>query len=140
MPKKKCSKCSQGDSTPMMRCSKCKNRLYCSKECQIADWFSHKEHCASAPSAQNTNVTGIVIACNKDRVHNPIFQSTVIEPTHQIHSLGIECPLFNQVGFPIVMYRHIRQNSLTMHRDPGLDNQIATYLMIEPTNGFATPE
>ena len=31
-----------------MYCSQCRNATYCSRECQIADWTSHKSGCATS--------------------------------------------------------------------------------------------
>jgi len=41
---KSCSKPEHGDII-LKRCSQCKEKLYCSRECQAADWPSHKKNC-----------------------------------------------------------------------------------------------
>ncbi|KAJ7346964.1 hypothetical protein DFH08DRAFT_869925 [Mycena albidolilacea] len=42
-----CSVC--GKSGEIFRCSGCKTRFYCGRECQTSDWKSHKRPCAAAP-------------------------------------------------------------------------------------------
>lgn len=37
------------------------------------------------------------------------------------------------------MFRHIQEDPLEMPRSEALDNQRATYLMINPVDGFAPP-
>lgn len=100
-----------------------------STECQHADWPSHRQQCRP-PSIQ-----GIVIGCNNDR-YRGTFRPIDIQPTHPIHSAGQVCPVSRVVGLPIIIYRH------TQAGDGGveLDNAIATYLMIDPTDGFAPLE
>jgi len=29
----------------MKRCTRCKNRWFCSRECQVLDWKTHRDHC-----------------------------------------------------------------------------------------------
>lgn len=41
--KRKCGKCGKEDST--MLCSRCKKKYYCSKNCQVSDWETHKLNC-----------------------------------------------------------------------------------------------
>jgi hypothetical protein len=110
-----------------------------SAECQRADWDDHKRQCAPPPPTEP--VQGIVIPCQADKhqLGPGIFHTKVIDPKHKIYSKGVVCPLSKQVGLPLVMYRHLREDSLSMRRDAGLDNQIATYLMIKSADGFAPP-
>ncbi|CAD6577525.1 MAG: hypothetical protein ASARMPREDX12_008386 [Alectoria sarmentosa] len=52
---KTCAKCHKTQaevSLPLKRCAKCQNQWYCSRDCQKADWKSHKAFCASS---QQTN-------------------------------------------------------------------------------------
>jgi uncharacterized paraquat-inducible protein A len=44
-PKKSggCSFCEKPN--PMNRCARCKQAMYCSKECQVSHWKDHKSHC-----------------------------------------------------------------------------------------------
>ncbi|KAL4071640.1 hypothetical protein V8B97DRAFT_415480 [Scleroderma yunnanense] len=129
-PKSQCSKCGKEFSIQnLMRCARCKSALYCSNACQKSDWHSHKSTCkppapkkGPSQSQQPTEpVIGIRIACNADRDEG----AQIFTPT-------------SQVGLPIIVYRHHQDNPLTMIGDAGLDNQIATYLMIEPSTGFAS--
>ena len=38
-------KCANCGKVATQRCSKCKNQLYCSRECQIKQWKAHKALC-----------------------------------------------------------------------------------------------
>lgn len=43
-----CKKPQKELSKPLKRCAKCQTQSYCSRECQKADWKSHKKSCASS--------------------------------------------------------------------------------------------
>jgi hypothetical protein len=103
-----------------------------STECQKDHWASHKTEC------RPSNVTGITIYCDGERTHG-IFETVQLDAKHDIHHLGELCPVSKAVGLPLIIYRHIRTDSLRMRRDPYLDNQIATFLMVELYDGFAPP-
>ncbi|KAJ7640878.1 hypothetical protein DFH06DRAFT_1215498 [Mycena polygramma] len=134
-----CAKCSKPDNDQSFKCcSRCKNTVYCSQDCQKADWKSHKTVC-SPPLPEGT-VRGMIIACDADRRSGLGFTEIDLDKTHPIHTQGIVCPVSAKVGLPIVIYRHLKENPLSMRRDPGLDNQKATFLMIDPVSGFAPPE
>jgi hypothetical protein len=49
-----CSNCgktdTQMDGALLMKCKRCKLTYYCSKECQVADWKSHKRTCEAVGS------------------------------------------------------------------------------------------
>jgi hypothetical protein len=51
---KRCCNCekteTQMDGALLMKCQRCKVVYYCSKECQVADWKSHKEKCKALSS------------------------------------------------------------------------------------------
>ncbi|KII84155.1 hypothetical protein PLICRDRAFT_57962 [Plicaturopsis crispa FD-325 SS-3] len=58
-----CAKCAKEDSlSHLSQCSRCKSTTYCSKECQVAHWPSHKSQCrsgatgASGSSSSNTTM------------------------------------------------------------------------------------
>jgi hypothetical protein len=36
---------SGGNGWKLLKCSRCKLRAYCSRECQAADWPTHKAPC-----------------------------------------------------------------------------------------------
>ena len=40
-----CSRVSQADGQPLMRCGGCNTFAYCSKQCQTAHWPNHKRDC-----------------------------------------------------------------------------------------------
>lgn len=111
-----------------------------SNDCQAADWQHHRTRCTPAPprglSVAPHKVMGVTIPCNADRARGArAFEAKVIEPSHAIHTHGIPCPLFRQVGFPLVIFRHIPDDPSTMARDPGLDNQLAAHLLTHPNTG-----
>lgn len=43
-----CRKTQRDLPNPLKRCAKCSNQWYCSRECQKADWKSHKKVCGNA--------------------------------------------------------------------------------------------
>lgn len=48
---KKCTHCNKVDSDPekpFKPCSKCQTALYCSRDCQKANWKQHKKTCAAS--------------------------------------------------------------------------------------------
>ncbi|KAB8209300.1 hypothetical protein BDV34DRAFT_232543 [Aspergillus parasiticus] len=56
---KVCAKESSNDTT-LKRCAKCKTQWYCSRECQKADWKTHKKTCGknADETFANTTTTG----------------------------------------------------------------------------------
>lgn len=40
-----CARCELGNQTRLRVCERCRTVRYCTKECQIADWSTHKERC-----------------------------------------------------------------------------------------------
>ena len=81
-------------------------------------------------------VQGIQILCDGER-HGSPFKPVEITPTHQIYGYGDVCPVSEAICLPIVMFRHSKEHPLNKPPTPWLDNQIATYLMIEVDSGFA---
>ncbi|KFY47963.1 hypothetical protein V496_10368 [Pseudogymnoascus sp. VKM F-4515 (FW-2607)] len=53
-----CSKARSTDGATLSRCGKCQTTLYCSRDCQTADWKIHKRVCAPPrPNASSQSVT-----------------------------------------------------------------------------------
>jgi hypothetical protein len=46
-----CNKLETLNLTKLMKCQRCKESYYCSKDCQVADWKSHKKTCKEQKSA-----------------------------------------------------------------------------------------
>lgn len=68
-----CSKCNrqQQEGRPLQRCSRCEEVIYCSRECQVADWENHKPLCNK----------GKKIKLSKDHV-NPYGESGMTLNSH----------------------------------------------------------
>ena len=52
--RKMCRYCNKAEDDPnfqksLKSCSRCKQALYCSRECQQMDWKVHKRHCKASP-------------------------------------------------------------------------------------------
>ncbi|KAI9926370.1 hypothetical protein ASPWEDRAFT_176660 [Aspergillus wentii DTO 134E9] len=52
---KVCGRCKTGGS--LKQCAKCKKEVYCSRECQTADWKQHKKICASLAGGAVSSVS-----------------------------------------------------------------------------------
>lgn len=140
-----CSLCfREGSPQQLMRCSRCKNSVYCSSICQSTDWPTHKSRCS--PTAQPTPslrrapppyaVTGVTIACNAERAQGaPALQTTIVQPSHPIYLCGLPSPISQSFGFPLLIYRHMTDDPTRMIRHPSLDNQMAMHLLCQPSTG-----
>lgn len=119
-----------------------------SNECQTSDWKYHKTNCTPAPRQElgassavpPQQILGVLIPCNADRARGArVFEHALIGPSHAIHTKGLICPLFHQVGFPLILFRHLADDNpaseAVMRRDHGLDNQMAAHLMTNPSTG-----
>ncbi|KIM38928.1 hypothetical protein M413DRAFT_447585 [Hebeloma cylindrosporum] len=66
-----CSVCDKAETTEnaIQRCSRCQDRFYCGRECQTADWGTHKRSCRS----KNNRVTPVWYdryrKCNDGNLH-----------------------------------------------------------------------
>ena len=52
-----CAKADIHDGDTLKRCGKCKGVLYCSSECQAADWPNHKKVCRHIGARNNNDNT-----------------------------------------------------------------------------------
>lgn len=48
----RCRNC-DAKSNNLLLCSRCQLIYYCSKECQLEDWKSHKKDCCTVPNQKN---------------------------------------------------------------------------------------
>lgn len=97
----------------------------------------HKHICSLSPPSEP--VEGIIIHCQQTRAAHGIFESTQIEPNHPIYTQGYICPALKIAGFELLLYRHTLEDQ-NLGPQPSLDNQIATYLMVEEADGIAAPQ
>ena len=79
-----CSGCSEQISTKFASvsvhmCGRCQHSLYCSRECQVADWSRHRDHCVlftsdeispSAPSGSS-----LLVAQTLHEIHNVALET-----------------------------------------------------------------
>lgn len=66
-----CQKEQQSESEPLQRCSRCRTTLYCSKDCQAADWKPHKRTCGKP--ARPTNV--VLLSLEKTAWFDDMYKS-----------------------------------------------------------------
>lgn len=51
-----CSNCNQEFSTPLKKCARCKTMYYCSRECQVQNWKTHKPNCIEADQSTELRI------------------------------------------------------------------------------------
>ncbi|KJK60933.1 MYND finger [Aspergillus parasiticus SU-1] len=76
---KVCAKESSSDIT-LKRCAKCKTQWYCSRECQKADWKTHKKTCGKNADETFANTT----STGGTRPQN--LEIFIEKPFHQLYS------------------------------------------------------
>jgi len=73
-----CQSTQAGRANPLKQCAKCKKAYYCSRECQKADWKSHKPVCRAVnaePPPPNT-ATAISRPYSKDKPFTALGNSS----------------------------------------------------------------
>ncbi|EED16617.1 MYND domain protein, putative [Talaromyces stipitatus ATCC 10500] len=69
-----CKKSSTSLSQPLKCCARCKETLYCSRECQTADWKTHKKSCNKAP---RPSLSGNMIDSERSGLDDFTYYNTV---------------------------------------------------------------
>ena len=117
------------------RCKACQQASDCSKACQKQDWLHHKPNChvRVPPTNNDTRVKAVMIHSSQGgggrysefllSRDDPIFKTT-------------PAPVSQKIGFPLLVHRPQDQSV----RGPLSDNPHATWLMIDPSTGFAPAE
>lgn len=137
-----------------------------SRECQVADWKTHKPKCSVVDGSGSTTTTtkrpqaqdgrdpptsetsadgsddlvlGVKINCGPMGVH-PRFEAAKFPKTHKIFTRGEACPFPKLYGEEILLYSPLiaENRPFTGSAATGAgDCQPAVYLRIEPDSGFA---
>ena len=149
-----CQKERDGQGAPS-RCARCKYTRYCDAACQSNDWVVHK------PKCNKHLIKAVQVCCLGDPEGEPkgigawkeVLLDTKQHPAFAhlphnkagIKNMGQEvssAPIFEKLGFPIMIWRHEPRNWLQRPPsiDTSLDNQKATFLMIDPVSGLAPDE
>jgi hypothetical protein len=84
---RKCKSCkkAESESTPLRNCSRCKSAVYCSRDCQKADWKAHKKVCASNAQA-NTSSGGQSATDTNDTQSTKALEVDFLKPFHRLHA------------------------------------------------------
>lgn len=123
------------------RCGRCQSTFYCTRAHQAEAWKQHKSSCN--PPAPETNVHSSSqaqppssVTIKGVKLDGP-WTEVDIDENDPIWTQGTLCPVPHIFGVPLIIWRHIRRDPLSFPRDKKLDNQPATWLMIDPHTGFA---
>lgn len=82
-----CTTCKKqgSDTSPLKRCAKCKTGWYCSRECQKADWETHKKTCARDAAPSNADKNSNPSPVNPARPAAPKNLSAAVDkPFHRL--------------------------------------------------------
>ncbi|RMJ21001.1 MYND finger [Aspergillus sp. HF37] len=111
-----CTTCKkQGSDTPLKRCAKCKTGWYCSRECQMADWGTHKKTCARIASQTSSNAD---TKNSKPNTANPPknLSAAIDKPFHRLETKSWlhDRPKQDVYKLLIDAYRLRMQDNLTL--------------------------
>ncbi|KAJ6559808.1 hypothetical protein B0H19DRAFT_1145836 [Mycena capillaripes] len=96
--KQSCAVCGKLESE-LRRCGKCKHASYCSKECQKADWPTHKSACSAADSG--INMTKIAQTLNASTFLNMQLQGAFIAAFDLLRDPRIDRPFAARVDIGV---------------------------------------
>jgi hypothetical protein len=127
-----CASCCKGPAQPGLRqkytlsageklskCSACKSIYFCSKECQKSAWKLHKNAC-------NAFAKDHKIACVL--MTNPSnCKEVYLDASDPRFDQAVPSPVLNKCGIPLAL----------LPVRPGENNQWCTFLLIDPSTGFA---
>jgi len=118
-----CNKTNTDSAVPLKRCAKCQITLYCSRDCQKADWKNHKKVCA-------TNAAGFVNATASSSFSASTSPSpngltvTVNKPFHRLNDKTWlhDRPDSDVYQLLIDTYRFRMQDNFTLEGDRSKDS------------------
>ena len=117
-----CSTCAKENAR--FRCGNCKSAWYCSKECQVSDWKSHKQLC----NHDSDKLISIVIV-NGDEAFEQKVPRVELDPKNGWYV----CPLTEMIGVPVMVKRWA-----PYQRRP--DREVGIFLLADPVTGLAPHE
>ncbi|KAH6847643.1 hypothetical protein B0I37DRAFT_148660 [Chaetomium sp. MPI-CAGE-AT-0009] len=77
-------------------------------------------------------VQAVIVRCDAEKIRSPPWWATTIPADHPVFSQAV-LPIPGLIGVPLAMHRVGTRSA----NRADLDNQIATYLNIDPDSGFA---
>ncbi|KAL7411043.1 hypothetical protein BDY24DRAFT_397515 [Mrakia frigida] len=90
------------------------------------------------PAQPPGKVAAVWIPCIGQRTGD-LFLPKLIDDNHPIFSEGESSPLSKLVGMEILVWREEKRDYREIGHSPPHDNQSTTYMMINPSDGFAPP-
>jgi len=115
-------------------CAGCKIAIYCSRSCQKKEWPAHKGVCNKLkPADDSAKIHCVRIFCPGDGGLR--YADATAPRDHPMFSIP-PVPISQKIGFPLIVQRP----SPHPPRGQASNNQHATWLMIDPTSGFAPSE
>ena len=124
MSSDKCKKCDKDEAK--FRCGSCKKITYCSKECQLVDWGSHKEDCTYVPKQLN-EVNVVVVDGYDTRQEKMPLTELEMDKGWDI------CEIPKMIGVPL-MVKRLRDYEIR----PSFEKAI--FMMADPKTGLAAPK
>jgi len=140
-----CSGCTKmmipdaSDNVP--RCSRCKFAYYCDSGCQKKHWKAHKPLCKPPPALPTTPPPAAVLGVRLLPGNNPPLQpeSVTIPADHPSWAKGTLSPVSTLVDMPLLIYKEVPLPRDTPRIWAERECQVATFMMIDLTSGFAPP-
>ena len=117
-------------------CARCNGATYCTTLCRKEDWQDHRRSCdSSRPALSSNNVIVRAVKIHSKTGGGGHYTPFLIPFSDSIFETK-PVPISQKIGFPLL----VQHPECESARGELTDNQHATWLMIDPTTGFAPPE